>query len=230
MPNPNIIALIPARAGSKRIPGKNHKNFCGKPIITYPIRALEEAKIISRIIVSTDSPEIIQLLARSSTTEIFERSNEFSGDETPTLDAVIEYINTSQLNEDDLLLCIYPCTPMVNKKLIEKLIQTYNADIANFAIIGVKVDSRMARLLKKDGDGVASMLLTNFADVKSQDLPTLYHDAGQMYLGTVKNWISATGILDSKVQILEVDPAIYVDIDSEEDWEIAERVYMERYH
>ena len=86
----------------------------------------------------------------------------------------------------------------------------------------------MARLLKKDGDGVASMILADFVNVKSQVLPTLYQDAGQMYLGTVKNWISATGILNSKVQILEVDPTNFVDIDSEEDWEMAEKVFMER--
>ena len=74
---PDIIAVIPARAGSKRVPGKNHRKFCGKPIITYPISVLEETKIISRIIVSTDSPEIIQLLENSSTVEVFERSNRF---------------------------------------------------------------------------------------------------------------------------------------------------------
>lgn len=225
---PEIIAVIPARAGSKRIPGKNYKNFCGKPIITYPISVLEETKIISRIIVSTDSPEIVQLLASSSTTEIFERSNHFAGDEISTLDAIKEYINASQLKEDDLLLCTYPCTPMLNNELVEKLIDTYDPDIANFAILGVRVDSRMARLLKKDGDGVASMILADFVNVKSQELQTLYLDAGQMYLGTVKNWISATGILNSKVQILEVDPTNFVDIDSEEDWEMAEKAFMER--
>lgn len=225
---PEIIAVIPARAGSKRIPGKNYKNFCGKPIIAYPISALEETKIISRIIVSTDSPEIIRLLANSSTTEVFERSNHFAGDEISTLDAIKEYIQASQLKEDDLLLCTYPCTPMLNNALIEKLIETYDADIANFAILGIRVDSRMARLLKNDGNGSASMLLADFASVKSQELPTLYQDAGQMYLGTVKNWISASGILNSKVQILEVDPTNFVDIDSDEDWEMAEKAFMER--
>lgn len=225
---PDIIAVIPARAGSKRIPGKNHKNFCGRPIITYPIRILEETEIISRIIVSTDSPEIIQLLENGSTVEVFERSNHFAGDEISTLDAIKEYIQASQLKEDDLLLCTYPCTPMLNKALVEELIETYDADIANFAILGVRVDSRIARLLKRDGDGVASMILADFVNVKSQELPTLYQDAGQMYLGTVKNWISATGILNSKVQILEVDPTNFVDIDSEEDWEKAENAFMER--
>jgi len=223
-----VIAVIPARAGSKRIPGKNYRNFCGKPIITYPISVLEQTKIISRIIVSTDSPEIVQLLANSPTTEIFERSNGFSGDEASTLDAIKEYIQASELKEDDLLLCTYPCTPMLNNSLVEKLIETYDTDIADFAILGVRVDSRMARLLKTDGDGVASMLLADYGSVKSQELPTLYQDAGQMYLGTVKNWISATGILNSKVQILEVDPANFVDIDSEEDWEMAEKAFMER--
>lgn len=225
---PEIIAVIPARAGSKRIPGKNHKNFCGRPIITYPIRILEETEIISRIIVSTDSPEIIQLLENSSTVEIFERSNDFSGDEASTLDAIKECIQASELEEDDLLLCVYPCTPMLNNELLEELIKTYDVDVANFAILGVRVDSRMARLLKNDGDGSASMLLADFANVKSQELPTLYQDAGQMYLGTVKNWISASGILNSKVQILEVDPTNYVDIDSDEDWEMAEKAFMER--
>lgn len=223
-----VIAFIPARAGSKRIPGKNHKNFCGKPIITYPIRALEESRNISHIIVSTDSPEVTKLVANSSKVEIFERSTSYSGDNASTLDAVKEYIQQEKLKDDDLFLCVYPCTPMLNQKLVDSLIESYNPRIANFAILGIRVDSRNARLLKLDDHGIASMLLPDNAKVNSQELSTLYLDAGQMYLGAVKNWISAIDILNSRLQILEVDPKYFVDIDSAADWELAEQAFNEK--
>jgi N-acylneuraminate cytidylyltransferase len=79
-----------------------------------------------------------------------------------------------------------------------------------------------------DNEGIASMLLPNNAKIKSQELPNLFRDAGQMYIGTVENWLTAKEILNSKVQVLEVDPQQFVDIDSVNDWELAEMAFMEK--
>jgi len=223
-----VLAFIPARAGSRRIPNKNFKEFCGHPIITFPLRALNECKDISQVIVSSDSPEVSKILLDYPNVNLFERSKNFSGDNASTIDAVREYLNTKKFKKDDLLLCIYPCTPMLTAELITKLIDLYRPQSSTFALTGLRVDQRMARLLAMDNEGVSTLLLPELARVKTQVLPVLYQDAGQMYIGTVENWLQANEILSSRVQVLEVDAKEFIDIDSLKDWELAEKVYLDK--
>jgi N-acylneuraminate cytidylyltransferase len=223
-----VLAFIPARAGSKRIPNKNFKEFCGHPMITFPLRALNECGEVSRVIVSSDSPEASKILLEYPDVELFERSQDFSGDNISTIDAVREYLNTQEFREDDLLLCIYPCTPMLTSELITKIIDLYRPQVSTFALTGLSVDQRMARLLAMNNEGVSTLLLPEMVRAKTQELPILYQDAGQMYIGTVENWLQANEILSSRVQVLEVNPKEFIDIDSLKDWELAEKIYLDR--
>jgi CMP-N-acetylneuraminic acid synthetase len=223
-----VLAFIPARAGSRRIPNKNFKEFCGYPIITFPLRALNECNDISQVIVSSDSPEVAKILLDYPNVDLFERSKDFSGDNASTIDAVREYLYTEKFKEDDLLLCIYPCTPMLTAKLITKLIELYRPQSSTFALTGLRVDQRMGRLLAMDNEGISTLLLPKLSRAKTQELPVLFQDAGQMYIGTVENWLKANEILSSRVQVLEVDASEFIDIDSLEDWELAEKVYLDK--
>ncbi len=197
-------------------------------MITFPLRALNECNHISRVIVSSDSPEASKILLEYPNVDLFERSKDFSGDNASTIDAVREYLNTEKFKEDDLLLCIYPCTPMLTAELISKLIDLYRPQSSTFALTGLRVDQRMARLLAMDNEGVSTLLLPELARAKTQELPVMYQDAGQMYIGTVENWLQAKEILSSRVQVLEVDAKEFIDIDSVKDWELAEKIYLDR--
>jgi N-acylneuraminate cytidylyltransferase len=189
---------------------------------------LNECGDISRVIVSSDSPEASKILLEYPDVELFERSKDFSGDNTSTIDAVREYLNTQKFKGDDLLLCIYPCTPMLTSKLITKIINLYRPQVSTFALTGLRVDQRLARLLAMNNEGVSTLLLPELVRAKTQELPILYQDAGQMYIGTVENWLQANEILSSRVQVLEVDAKEFIDIDSLKDWELAEKIYLDR--
>jgi N-acylneuraminate cytidylyltransferase len=117
---------------------------------------------------------------------------------------------------------------MLTSELITKIIDLYQPQVSTFALTGLSVDQRMARLLAMNNEGVSTLLLPEMVRAKTQELPILYQDAGQMYIGTVENWLQANEILCSRVQVLEVNPKEFIDIDSLKDWELAEKIYLDR--
>jgi pseudaminic acid cytidylyltransferase len=104
------VAIIPARSGSRRIPGKNIKEFHGKPIISYSINAAIDSKIFDRVIVSTDSEEIAKV-ARQYGAEVIMRSEEMSRDEVGTQEVMAHVLKDI---ECDFAACVYPCVPMID--------------------------------------------------------------------------------------------------------------------
>ena len=107
----NIIAIITARGGSKRIPGKNIKDFLGKPMLSYAIEAYKEANLFTEIMVSTDSAEIAEIAIRSGAHVPFMRSQKTADDFAGTYDVVEEVIVNykNRGREFDYVCCVYPC-------------------------------------------------------------------------------------------------------------------------
>lgn len=222
------IAIIPARGGSKRIPRKNIKPFCGKPIIAYSIEAAVASGLFDHIVVSTDDEEIAAA-ARSYGAEIpFLRPESLSDDYTGTTPVVKHAIKWFLDNNYPVscACCIYPTAPFVlSDNLAEgyrKLLssgKSYAFSVASFAY-------PIQRAIRIASEGTIEMILPENIPVRSQDLEKAYHDAGQFYFGTVDAWMNDVSAFSS-ASVPVILPRYQVqDIDTPEDWTRAELMYL----
>ena len=215
------VAIITARGGSKRIPGKNIKNFCGKPIISYSISAAIESGAFDTVMVSTDDEKIAEI-AKTAGAEIpFFRSDETAGDYATTDQVIAEVLNTYKENGKnfDKFCCIYPTAPFITagrlKEAMVKLDEHESVTpVCQFSYPpqrGFVVEN--GRLVRK---------YPEFATVRSQDLDKLYHDSGQFYACRTDAFFrDETTDVDDMVPIV-LDEDEVQDIDTPKDWEIAE--------
>lgn len=220
------VAIIPARGGSKRIPRKNIKEFLGKPIIAYSIEAALQSGIFDKVMVSTDDLEIAAIAKQYGAKVPFYRSPETSNDIASTEDVLIEVINEykKQGQEFEYGCCIYSCAPFINPEKIKngfELIKDKNIDSA---IPVVQFSYPIQRALKIDNNRL-SMLLPENIDARSQDLIPTYHDIGQYYWFKINSFLkNPTLFSQNSVAIITPESEVQ-DIDTEEDWKIAEIKY-----
>lgn len=224
----SVVAVIPARGGSKRIPDKNIKPFCGKPIISYSIEVAKDAGIFDRIIVSTDSKEIASIAKESGAEVPFMRPAELADDYTGT-DAVILHA-LKRLMEDgekiDYICCIYATAPFVKAGDIIKGYDLLRDKNATSCFSVTTYPFPIFRSLKINDDGRLEMFWPEYRETRSQDLPEAYHDAGQFYWADAKNYLKEKQFY-SKDSVPVILPRYLVqDIDTIEDWETAEKMYL----
>ncbi len=176
------LAIITARGGSKRIPKKNIKEFCGKPIIAYAIEAAIGSNSFEEVMVSTDSEEIAEIARKYGATVPFMRSAESSNDFAPTAKVIEEVVNQYRgIGKNyDKICCIYPTAPFVTaerlKEAMEKLTET-NA----FSVIPVVRFSFPPQRGLEIKDGVLQFIHPEHTFTRTQDLEPVYHDVGQFY-------------------------------------------------
>lgn len=224
------IAIIQARGGSKRIPGKNIKSFLGEPIINYSIKAAIACKdIFDHVIVTTDSEEIAEV-ARQAGAEIpFMRPAELADDFTNTAEVIEHAIIETQKyynQKVESACCIYATAPFLRVDDIchgKELLTSYEVS----SVFSVTTFSfPILRALKLQETGDLEMYWPEHELTRSNDLPEAYHDAGQFY------WLDAQNFLKEKKMFGKgalpvVLPRILVqDIDTSEDWETAEILYQ----
>jgi len=162
------LAVIPARGGSKGLPGKNIKLICGKPLIAWSIEAAAEAKEIDRVVVSTDNAEIADV-ARSCGAEVLIRQAELATDESTTI-AVLKNIATEIQDADDFIV-LQPTSPLRNKDLIDSCIQLYNqGEYSNLAT----------------GFWCKSQEFGSHNNMRRQDYKGFFYDDGNVYILTRK--------------------------------------------
>jgi N-acylneuraminate cytidylyltransferase len=217
------IAIIPARSGSKRIPRKNIRDFCGRPMISYPIRAAIESGVFSSVFVTTDSVEIAQIGQEYGAKVPFLRSTEASSDNATTQEAIVEMIQKLGVSDDTEICCIYPCTPLITSKIILKVYKNFAKDTSKFLFTATQFSHPVQRGFDiRDGEVGSGVPLS---EVRTQDVHEFYHDAGQLYWATGKVWRSEARIVDrgSRVELLSTSEA--VDIDNEQDWLLAEQIF-----
>lgn len=220
------IAIITARGGSKRIPKKNIKNFCGKPIIAYSIEAALESGVFEEVMVSTDSEEIAEIARKYGAKVPFMRSEKTSGDYATTTDVLLEVIDIySQMGRNfDFGCCIYPTAPFVTAdKLINAMNQIQSSDADSLVPI-VRFSFPPQRSVVLEGDKVAFKWPENIT-ARSQDLEAMYHDCGQFYFFKIKPFVETGDFWAGKVTHIEVPEMEVQDIDNEEDWKLAEVKY-----
>ena len=222
-----IIAVIPARGGSKRIPRKNIKPFCGKPMIVYSIEAAIRAGIFDEIIVSTDDEEIADIAKNAGASVPFIRPKELSDDYTAT-GAVVEHaIKFLQARGDRIkFVCtIYATAPLIDEFYIKLGLEKLRASNAKNAFSCTSMPFPIWRTFKIAKDGRCEMFWReNFAK-RSQDLEEAYQDAGQFYW-TNLDAPSSDEIFFGRDSIAIVLPRHLVqDIDTPQDWIRAEFLY-----
>lgn len=222
----NAVAIITARGGSKRIPGKNSRIFLGKPMLVYSVEAALAAGIFNEVMVSTDDEEIARLAREAGASVPFLRSEETADDFATTDDVLMEVLNTYEERGRvfDYMACIYPTAPFVTAQ---------------------KLQNAMRLLIEQDGSGVMPVVRYSFppqrgmavrdgklvycypenAAKRSQDLEPIYHDCGQFYCYHVARYLACQGNLPDGYLPIVVEETEVQDIDNPSDWALAEMKY-----
>ena len=220
------LAIITARGGSKRIPRKNIKEFCGKPIIAYSIEAAHKSGCFDEVMCSTDDEEIAEVAKRYGASVPFMRSASTANDFATTADVLNEVIAEYQKrgNVFDCFCCLYPTAPFVNAERIRQGLEMMIAAKANGAMPVVQYSYPIQRALKISG-GAISMREPEHLRSRSQDLEPMYHDAGQYYWYRVESFLKNPNLMvNNPVAIVTPDEEVQ-DIDTLDDWKMAEKKY-----
>lgn len=219
-----VVIVIPARGGSKRIPKKNIKRFCGRPIIDYPLELSKKLDLNAKVIVSTDCSDIAQLVKSRVGVEVVMRPEELADDKTPTQPVVNHVIKRKGLNRDDIVCCIYPCTPLLQAAHVLEGIERVKQKGGCFVMPVVKYGHPIQRSFSKTDDGFLEMNNREYELTPTQLLEPNYHDAGQFYVAYAKTWLSEKKI-HSAAYGIEIPNTELIDIDNQSDWELAEALY-----
>lgn len=220
-----VIAIIPARGGSKRIPGKNIRLFHGKPIIAYSIDAAITSGIFSRVIVSTDDKNIAEISKSYGAEVPFFRSTESSSDTATTYDVmkeVLDRLDDGRTNQPQIACCIYPTAPFVTPEILRKSIDCLINNVNTTSVLPVVPFSFPIQRAFEISQGRLRYVNPSAALARSQDLPTTYHDAGQYYCFRVKNIIKYGRLIDESSVGIIISELNCQDIDNEDDWILAE--------
>lgn len=224
------IAIITARGGSKRIPKKNIKEFCGKPIIAYSIEAALDSGIFDEVMVSTDSAEIADVAKEYGAKVPFLRSDENSNDYATTADVIEEVIRIYQEEGRifDTFACIYPTAPFITAEKIREAFQNMiesEAD-ATLSVVRFSYPPQRAFIIK---NGFITYQYPEHEKSRSQDLEPIYHDCGQFYICDTKEFLSSKSLIQTKTAPYMIPEEEVQDIDTPSDWKIAEAKYEALY-
>lgn len=221
------IAIITARGGSKRIPQKNIRDFCGKPIIAYSIEAALNAGIFDEVMVSTDSEEIACIAKKYGAEVPFMRSQKTSDDMAPTKDVLLEVLEQYKARgkQFDYMCCLYPTAPFVTGKKLYAAFNILQEKQASQVMPVVAYSFPPQRCNVINPNGVLEYKFPEFRQTRSQDLELWYHDAGQFYICNVVDFLACEGIMTNIVPIVVSELEVQ-DIDHETDWKLAELKYQ----
>jgi len=221
------IAVIPARGGSKRIPRKNIRPFCGRPIISYSIDAARQSGLFDEIVVSTDDEEIATVSRQLGATTPFVRPREIADDFTGT-NAVVKHAVTWFLergNQISHACCIYATAPLIQPRYLREGHDALTRSDAAFAFSVTSYAFPIQRAVRITTSGRVDPFHPEHRATRSQDLEPAYHDAGQFYWGTAAAFRDDVPLFSER-SIGIVLPRKYVqDIDTREDWEQAEYMF-----
>lgn len=220
------LAVITARGGSKRIPKKNMKEFCGKPILAYSILAALESKLFDEVMVSTDSEEIADLARKYGAKVPFMRSEATSDDFSTTADVLMEVLDEYEKRGRQFayMVCIYPTAPFVTvEKLVYglRILKEQHAAMA-MPVVSFSYPPQRGYVME---DGRLEMKWKENLNKRSQDLEKLYHDCGQFYVYQVDKYRAVRGQITEEIVPIIVDEMEVQDIDNEVDWKLAELKY-----
>lgn len=221
------FCVVPARGGSKRIPGKNLLVLGKLPLIAVTIRNLVGSGIFSEVYVSTDDDDIAKVASEHGAIVPFMRSPQLADDYTPTLAVLKDMLKKlDNIDNDDYVACVYPASVFIDTELLKTIKNDYksNLDQGDFVISVKKFIHPVERALSINSDFRIKALYPNTTLSRTQDLNCLYHDAGQFYIAKKEVWLNSVSMFEQSVAFLLKDLK-FLDIDSPEDFENLKTIY-----
>lgn len=220
------VAIITARGGSKRIPRKNIKEFCGRPILAYSIEAALHSGVFDTVMVSTDDREIAETAERYGAEVPFFRSEKTANDFAATADVLREVLGEYERRGErfDMLCCIYPTAPFLTAERLREAVALLEESRADSVLPVVRFGFPPQRCVVIR-DGFLQFKWQEYALARSQDLEPFYHDAGQFYCLNAESFQAQSRLVMEKTVPLILSEMEVQDIDTEEDWKIAEVKY-----
>lgn len=226
----NIIAVIPARAGSKRIPKKNIKDLKGKPLLVWSIETAQKVSF-SHIVVSTDTPQVAEI-ARNSGAEVpFLRASKNATDESNVISAVEEVINfyKSKGEPVDAVMLLQPTSPFRTHETVKKAIEIFKT-FGGDSVVSVSAARTHPYWCKQINDGILYPFDSSYdIELRSQDLPEVYQLNGAIYLASIETLQTRRSFYSQNTRALLIDSVEEsLDIDTPFDWLVAETIANRR--
>lgn len=223
----STLAIITARGGSKRIPRKNIKEFCGKPIMAYSIEAANKAAVFDEIMVSTDDEEIAETGRKYGASVPFFRSEQTSGDFATTADVLVEVLKEYEKMGKHFthICCMYPTAPFVTAQNLKQAMELLTKERADSVMPVVKFSFPPQRAVITGKNGNLIPKWEEYMNCRSQDLEPFYHDCGQFYCLNAARFMQERKMIMKNTLPLFMDEMQVQDIDTEDDWRIAEIKY-----
>jgi pseudaminic acid cytidylyltransferase len=221
------LCVIPARGGSKRIPRKNIKPFCGKPMIAWSIEAAIASACFNRIIVSTDDIEIAEVAKRFGAEVPFMRPVHLSDDHTATIPVIAHAIRwqMEHSHSPTEVCCIYATAPFVQAEDIKRGLETLKSTDAEYAFSVTSYAFPIQRAIRITQGQRVEMFQSEHFETRSQDLEEAWHDAGQFYWGRTGAWLQAKPIFCRDAAPVPLPRHRVQDVDTLEDWQRAELLF-----
>lgn len=221
------LAVIPARGGSKRIPRKNIKLFCGKPMIAWSIEAVLQSECFDRVIVSTDDAEVAEIAKQWGAEVPFVRPAELSDDYTGTIPVIRHAVE--QLNKEgaqpEFVCCLYATAPFVVTDDLKRGLSLLKEQKSDYAFSVTSYAFPIQRAVRITEQGRVEMYSPEHFNTRSQDLEEAYHDAGQFYWGRADAWMQERKIFGCRSVPVTLPRYRVQDIDTPEDWIRAELLF-----
>jgi pseudaminic acid cytidylyltransferase len=221
------IAIIPARGGSERIPRKNIRPFCGKPIIAWTIETARASGLFDHVVVSTDDPEIGAVAVEWGAEFPFVRPAALANAYTGTGE-VMAHATQWALDAGwsvDAVCCMYATAPFVQTEDLKRGLDALTSGDWSFAFAATDFAAPIFRSFSQRDDGGIEMFFPEFFESRSQDLPRALHDAGQFYWGRPSAWIERRRIFDRWTVPVIIPRSRVQDIDDADDWQRAEMMF-----
>lgn len=221
------ICIIPARGGSKRIPRKNIKPFCGKPMIVWSIESAITSACFDRIIVSTDDAEIADVAKQWGAEAPFVRPASLSDDHTGTTAVIAHGIEwaASQGQAPSEVCCLYATAPFVTPEDLRRGLTVLTETSCDYTFSVTSYAFPIQRAIRISGVGRVEMFSPEYFSTRSQDLEEAYHDAGQFYWGRASAWLAGKPLFTHAAKPILLPRHRVQDIDTSEDWERAELMF-----
>jgi pseudaminic acid cytidylyltransferase len=221
------LAVIPARGGSKRIPRKNIRPFCGRPMIAWSIEAAMQSGCFQQVVVSTDDDEIADIARAWGAGVPFKRPANLADDHTATLPVIAHAIEWYQHHGDipTHICCVYATAPFVQSEDIRTGLSLLERHGCDYVFPVTSYPFPVQRAIRITPSGRVEMFNPENFNTRSQDLEEAYHDAGQFYWGLSEAWLKKRPIFSSGATPLVLPRYRVQDIDTMEDWEMAERMF-----
>lgn len=221
------IAIIPARGGSKRIPRKNIRTFCGKPMIGYSIITALSSGCFSRVVVSTDDQEIADIAISFGAEIPFLRPKAIADDHTATVPVITHAIQNLSIDSDapTEVCCLYATAPFTQKSDVKHGLEILRNSDASYVVPMTSYPYPIQRAVRLRTDNRMELITPQYCQSRSQDLEPVYHDAGQFYWGRADAWLREVPLIGPETAPIILPTYRVQDIDTLEDWRRAENLY-----